>query len=173
MSKFIFVASLILFSCTTYAQVSLEKMDTTLSVFWDPTLKVRLHILDPDEPDARKNNAVLTLFRTDKVNERILFRDSIFAYILLFRITDMDGDGIKDLLIYNMNNGPENKSYHLYLVDQKNGSLKRVKKFERVFNPYFDQGQCLILGYEGFENKLNLYHYQIDKTGVLSATTWR
>jgi hypothetical protein len=148
-------------------------MDTTISVFWDANLKLRVHILDPDEPDARKNNTFLTLFRSDKDNEHILFRDSIFAYMLLFRITDMNGDGIKDLLIYNTNIGAENKSYHLYLVDQKNGSLKRVKKFERVFNPYFDQSQCLIFGFEGFENKLNLYHYQIDKTGVLSATTWR
>ena len=85
----------------------------------------------------------------------------------------MDGNGVNDLLIYNANNGQENRSYHLYLVDQNLEVLKRVKGFEKVFNPYFDQQECLIIGFESFEKKLILHRYQIDKNGNLSMTTWR
>ena len=86
---------------------------------------------------------------------------------------DVDGDGIRDFLVYNTNNGTENLNYHLYLVDQKLGRLTRVKRFEKVFNPYYDQSRCVLLGYESFEQKLILNLYQIDKKGNLSMTTWR
>lgn len=171
--RHILFISLVLTIGTASAQLSSERLDSTISIFWNPNLKVRVQILDPEEPDIKKKNAVLTLYSLDQGSQRILFRDSIFAYKLLFRIMDLDGDGIQDLLVNNTNNGPENLSYHLYLVNQKLGRLTRVKDFERVFNPYYDQKQCFIFGYESFERKIILHHYQIDKKGALSMTTWR
>ena len=171
--RYILFISLVLTVRTTFAQLGSERLDTTISIFWNPDLKVRVQIFDPEEPDIKKKNAVLSLYSLDQGSQRILFRDSIFAYTPLFRIMDLDGDGIQDLLVYNANNGPENLSYHLYLVNQKLGRLTRVKDFERVFNPYYDQKQCLIFGYESFERKIILHHYQIDKKGALSMTSWR
>ena len=172
--KYLFLISLVITVVTASAQnTSSEKLDTTISIFWNPNLKVRIKILDPEEPNSKKKNAVLTLFTLNQESQRMLFLDSIFAYTLQIRMMDLDGNGIQDLLIYNMNNGAENKSYHLYLVDQQLERLTRVKDFERVFNPYYDQSQCLILGFESFDTKLILHHYQIDKKGNLSMTTWR
>ena len=65
-------------------------------------LKVRVMILRPEEPDVRHKNAVLTLFSDEIGSQRILFKDSLFAYMLQFRLMDLNGDGVKDLLIYNI-----------------------------------------------------------------------
>jgi hypothetical protein len=172
--KYIFLISLVLTVGTTSAQqLSSERLDTTISIFWNPNLKVRVQILDPEEQDIQNKNTILTLYSLDQGSQHILFRDSIFAYTLQFKIIDFDGDGIRDLLVYNANDGPQNPSYHLYLVDQKLGRLTRVKGFEKVFNPYYNQSRSVIDGFESFERKLILKHYQIDKKGTLSLTTWR
>jgi hypothetical protein len=148
-------------------EIGSERLDSTISVFWNPMLKVRVNILDPEEPDGRRQNTVLTLYSDENGSQRILFRDSLFAYMLQFKMMDLNGDGIKDLLIYNVNNGQENRSYHLYLVDQQSERLIKVRKFEKVFNPYYDQLRCLIFGFESFERKLVLRQYLINKQGEL------
>jgi hypothetical protein len=161
-------ASLFLISEGAFGQgITSERLDSTISIFWNSMLKVRIKILDPEEPDVKRQNTVLTLFSDESGSQRIIFRDSLFAYMLQFKMMDLNGDGIKDLLIYNVNNGQENLSYHLYLVDQKSGRLTRIKGFEKVFNPYYDQSRCLIYGFESFEKKLILRHYLITKKGEL------
>jgi len=173
-SRYIFFISFFTSGLIAAAQQpSSEKLDTTLSIFWNLEIKVHIQILNSEEFDPQRKNAVLNLFILDHGSQRNVFRDSLFAYTLQIKMMDLNGDGIRDLLIYNTNNGPENRSYHLYLVDQKLGRLTRVKGFEKVYNPYYDQSQCLILGFESFERKLILNHYQIDKKGTLSLTTWR
>lgn len=174
LGKYLFLILIIIAAGPVSAQPpEAERLDTTLSPFWNPNLKLQVRILDPEEPDTRKKNTVLTLYKTEQGSQRILYRDSIFAYTLQFRMTDLNGDGIKDLLVYHTSNGPENRSFHLFLVDQKGERLNRVRGFEKVFNPYYDQSGCLILGSESLEKKLTLNHYQIDKKGNLSLTTWR
>jgi hypothetical protein len=171
--KSIFLISLaITVVLTSAGQSSSEKLDTTISIFWNPNLKVRIQILNPEEEDIKKKNSVLTLFSLDNGSKLILLRDSIFAYTFLIKMTDLDGDGIKDLLIYNANNGSENLSYHLYLVDQKLGSLRKVRGFDKIFNPYYDQRKCLVYGYESFERKLVLYRYIVNKNGTLAMVSW-
>ena len=171
MLRSLLFASLFLISEVAFGQgTAFERLDSTISIFWNSMLKVRVKILDPEEPDVRRQNAVLTLFSGESGSQRIIFRDSLFAYMLQFKMMDLNGDGIKDLLIYNVNNGKENLSYHLYLVDQKSGRLIRVKWFEKVFNPYYDQSRCLIYGFESFEKKLILQQYLITKKGELVLT---
>jgi len=169
----LFILLALTVKATSAQQVSSEKLDTTISIFWNPNLKVQVQILNPDEPETKNKNTILTLYSVDQGSKRILYRDSIFAYTLLFKMMDLNGDGIRDLLVYNTNNGAENRSYHLYLVDQKSERLIKVKGFEKVFNPYYDQSKCLILGFESFERKLILNIYRIDKKGTLSMTTLR
>ena len=150
-----------------------ERFDTTISIFWNKDIKVRLKIFNPGEEDISRKNAVLTVFNSHFGAQRVQYVDSLFAYTIVFRMIDMDGNGIKDLLIYNANNGQENKSYHLYLVDQLSEKLKPVKGFKKLYNPYYDQNECLIVGFESYDKRLMLGHYQIDKNGNLSMTTWR
>jgi hypothetical protein len=147
-----------------------ELPDSTLSLFWNPDLKINIKILDPLEENPGKNNAVLTLYNESRGQRIILYRDSMFAYILEFKLKDINGDGINDLLVYNMDNGAQNKSYHLYLVDQKKGQLMRVKKFERVYSPELDPKRCIIHGFESYEKKIILRYYVIDRRGGLSFT---
>jgi hypothetical protein len=167
--KFIIFISFFLIDVTTSAQqLSSEKLDSTISIFWNPDLKVRVQVINPDEPDIQNKNSILTLYSLDQGTQQILFRDSIFAYTLLFKLMDLNGDGIKDLLVYNTNNGAENRSYHLYLVDQKLGRLTRVSGFEKVFNPYYDQKECLIMGFESFERKMIVKQFSINRLGNLT-----
>ena len=170
--KYILSISFALTVGTTSAQqLSSERLDTTISIFWNPNLKVRVQILNPDEPETKNKNTILTLYSLNQGYQLILYRDSIFAYTLQFKMMDLDGDGIQDFLVYNTNNGAENRSYHLYLVDQKLGHLIKVKGFEKVFNPHYDQKKCIILGFESFERKLILNYYRVNKKGTLSITT--
>lgn len=150
-----------------------ETLDSTISVFWNADLKVRLKIFNPGEEDIKRNNAVLTIYNARTGSQRVQYTDSLFAYTIIFRMVDMDGNGTRDLLIYNANNGPDNKSYHLYLVDQSSEKLIRVKGFEKLYNPYYDQNECLIIGFESYDRKLRLHNYIIDKKGNLGKTTWR
>jgi hypothetical protein len=166
--KTLLFASLLLISEVGIGQeTAFERLDSTISIFWNSMLKVRIKILDPEEPDIMRQNTVLTLSSAESGSQRIIFRDSLFAYMLQFKMMDLNGDGIKDLLIYNVNNGKENLSYHLYLVNQKSGRLIRVKGFEKVFNPYYDESRCLIYGFESLEKKLILRQYLITNKGEL------
>ena len=169
----IFISLLLTFKITSAQQSNSETLDTTISIFWNTNLKVRIQIFDADEPDDQRKNTILTLFSLDQEHQRILSRDSLFAYTLQIRMMDLNGDGIRDLLIYNVNNGPENPCYHLYLVEQKLERLTKVKGFEKVFNPYYDQSRCLIFGFESFERKLILHQYIINNKGILALAYGR
>lgn len=147
--------------------VKTEKSDTTLSLFWNSHLKVRINILDPDETNPVINNALLTLLKLENGYERVIFRDSIYVYTILLKIMDLDGDGMPDLLVYNTNNGPTNKSYHLYLVKQKIERLIKVKGFENVFNPSYDNKYCLIRSFETFDKQLISRDYLVRDDGTL------
>ena len=171
--KYIFFISLSFTVSTSFAQqLSLEKLDTTISIFWNPNLKVRVQIIDPEEQSEQKSNTVLTLYSVDQGSKRILYSDSLYAYTLKFKIMDLNGDGIKDLLVYNTNNGPDNRCYHLYLVDQQQERLTRVKGFEKVFNPYYEQRRCGIIGGLFIKNKIIMHRFLINSKGTLVFTTW-
>lgn len=171
--KYLFFFSLFFtFSTSSAQQLSSEKLDTTISIFWNPNMKVRVQIIEPAEQSEQKKNTILTLYSLDQEPQRFLYRDSIYAYTLKFRLMDLNGDGIKDLLVYNTNNGPDNRCYHLYLVDQQQGRLTRVKGFEKVFNPYYEQRSCGIIGGEFIKNKIIIHRYLINKKGILVMTTW-
>ena len=171
--KYIFFISLSFNVSTSFAQqLSLEKLDTTISIFWNPNLKVRVQIIEPEEQSEQKKNTVLTLYSSDQGSKHILYRDSIYAYTIKFRLMDLNGDGIKDLLVYNTNNGPDNRCYHLYLVDQQQERLTRVKGFEKVFNPYYEQRRCGIIGGLFIKNKIIMHRFLINSKGTLVFTTW-
>ena len=146
--------------------------DTCISVFWNKRLVIRLQVFRPDETDFNMNNAVMTLYTESPEGRKTIYRDSLFVASVEFITTDVDGDGIKDLLIYNRNEGTNNKSYHLYLVDQRPTRLTRVKKFEKILNPVFDPSQCLLTGYESYERKLLLNRYRVNKNGSFSVVGW-
>jgi hypothetical protein len=150
--------------------IAAEHIDSTISIFWDATLKINIRIFETADPDPERYNAVLTVYKLAVGNRKVIFRDSLFCYPLQIKTEDMNGDGMNDLLIYNMSNGPENPSFHLFLVNQKLGSLKKVKKFEKVYSPKFDPKKCLIHGFESYEKKIVLRYYVINKDGVLCLT---
>lgn len=147
-----------------------ERQDTSISIFWNPDLKVRIRIFNPEEPDRGKMNSVLELFsaRKEPEQERIFFRDSMFASMLQIRLADFNGDGVKDLLVYHLNESKENPTYHLYLVNPSEGRLKRVRGFERVYNPYYDHSRCLIYGVDSYERQMVTREYIVNKEGILA-----
>jgi len=66
---------------------------------------------------------------------------------------DFNGDGLKDLLVFSTTGARgSNEFYHLYLV--KGNNLIRVKNFEDIVNPQYDQQHKVIIayGYAGTNN---------------------
>jgi hypothetical protein len=141
--------------------------DSLFSVYRDTTLKVSIHLFNPQEEEDRKKNAVLMQSRIQNGKTKILFRDSISMATLRYKLADMNGDGQNDLLVYNNNVSKINHSYHLYLVDIRTGMLVKVHSFERVLNPVYNWKKCMIAGFEIYERRLILRTYGIDKKGIL------
>jgi len=88
--------------------------------------------------DAEKNNAVLSFGKQEKNQTEILFRDSMFCMYPNIDFQDFNNDKIKDPLVFYYTGGRANPTYHLYLTDNKNHKLIRVKGFEELPNPYLD-----------------------------------
>jgi hypothetical protein len=154
---------------TVYAQEPSKAAvnDSVFKIYWDTTIQISVHIFNPQEEDDRNNNAVLIQTKSGNGGTKILFKDSIFIAALLYKVADMDGDGQKDLLVYNNSASKSNQSYHLYLVDQKTGMLLKVRRFERVLNPVFNWKKCMIQGFELYDKKIVLNTYGVDKKGTL------
>ncbi|GAB4093772.1 hypothetical protein GCM10028786_26990 [Flaviaesturariibacter terrae] len=148
------------------AAVPAKVLDSTVSIFWYPDLKLRVQLLRPDEEDDTKKNAVLTLRNGKAGIGGLLLKDSIYITDIRFRLADMNGDGIRDLLVFRNVEG-YNRHYYLYLIDQKTGRLSRVKGFEKVCDPMYDTKRCAIWGFEMFEAKLVERFWMVDNKGMM------
>ena len=118
---------------------------TVVTLFGDSSYQLILQIFDTtNNYDAENNNAVLTFSKQDKHQTKVLFRDSLFCMYPGIDFRDFNNDNIKDVLIFYYTGARANESYHLYLTDQNNHKLIRVKGFEELPNPYLDTTNNII-----------------------------
>lgn len=72
---------------------------------------------------------------------------------------DYNNDGIKDLLLFVQSGARGGNSYYLlYLINRQKHTLSRVKGFDQIANPTYDQKNKVIVGYGmAGENYYSLY----------------
>lgn len=80
-------------------------------------------------------------------DRKIIFEDSVYSKIGEMTLQDFNGDGIRDILIQNASDVRSNFTYFLYLYDLKNKNFRKVKNFETIKNPEYNQDYKLIESY--------------------------
>lgn len=78
-----------------------------------------------------------------------------------YEYVDYNNDGIKDVVLFTGTGGRGGNSYYLlYLVDPKKHTLTKVKGFDNIANPSYDQKHKVIVGYGlSGENYYSLYRF--------------
>ena len=155
------------FGATTKLKGEIYADSTTVTLFGDNSYKLTLHIFDTTNIyDAENNNAVLTFSKQDKRQTKILFRDSLFCMYPDIVFRDFNNDKIKDVIVFYYTGARANPTYHLYLTDNKNHKLIRVKGFEELPNPNLDTANNII---ESIALSGSNYYrfYRIDKKSKL------
>jgi hypothetical protein len=79
--------------------------------------------------DLSDSNELKTNLRLYKANE-LLLSDTIMCCHLEIDLTDIDGDGNKDLRVFQCTGARANETYNLFLYQKSRSSYKRVKGFE-------------------------------------------
>lgn len=119
--------------------------DSAVTLFDDSSYKLTVRIFDTaNDYNAERNNAVLTFSRLNENQRETFFCDSMFCMYPNIDFQDFNNDKIKDVLVFYYTGARANPTYHLYLNDQKNRRLIRVKGFEDLPNPELDTTNNII-----------------------------
>lgn len=81
--------------------------------------------LTRENNSEREINANLKIFR----NDRIVLSNSLSCSMADVTAKDMNGDGFKDLLVYEGSGARSNQRYNLYIYQKEKRNYKRIKGF--------------------------------------------
>jgi len=148
--------------------------DSTLYLFADSDYQVKFHItrryydqLGSYEGVGERNNAVLKFIHKSKRAEKLLFADSLSCMSAVFDIRDFNNDGVKDLEVFHFDGARSNPRYYLYLINQKNKKLTRVKGFEEIPNAGLDSINNIIVGLALYGDNVDYSFHRINNAGKL------
>lgn len=82
--------------------------------------------------------------------DKVFWKDKIYLKFANDNISreDYNGDGIKDILIFSETGGRGgNAYYYLFLINPKTKKIVRVKNFEKIVNPEYNQKYKVIASY--------------------------
>lgn len=110
------------------------------SIYSKKGLSLILIRYEYEEQDGYENEKNCTFILRNKVNEAIkeVYRDTIFSKVQEITFDDFNGDNVKDILVQNTSDVRSNWSYSLYLVNPKDYTLRKVKGFEVIKNPFYN-----------------------------------
>lgn len=140
--------------------------DSTIVLFGDSSLLVHYHYFKT--LDEQSPNAVLTFTKEVNGVPTIAFVDSLYCLHPDIDLADFNNDRTKDLLVFHYTGGRANPTYYLYLVDNKEKRLTRIRGFEELPNPYLDSLNNIIvsIGLSGTNayrfHRINSKHKLID-----------
>lgn len=119
-----------------------------------PNNKYELQLIqfDTANRDSEEKNMIFKLI--DRQNSKEIIADSIFSLVGEVWFEDFNNDNIKDILIQNNSSARSNWTYHLYLVDTVQNKLTKIKRFEEIPNPTFNE------------------EYNVIENLVVSGTNW-
>lgn len=117
------------------------------SIYPNKSFQLTLITFDTSNEEDIENNSVFIFSKVinDKVVE--IFRDSVYSKVQAIEFHDFNGDKIKDILVQNISDARSNWTYNLYLMNNKKGSLKKIRGFNEIKNPLFDIKYKVIANY--------------------------
>lgn len=118
--------------------------DTIIYHHTSSSLKIILVQLTKE--DLFNYNTLFYLSSNDS-SYNIIFIDSLNCQTQSVELTDYNNDGIEDILIHNTSSARSNESYYLYLVNNTNNKLQKIRNFEKIPNPTFDSENNIITNY--------------------------
>ena len=147
-------------------QPAFNAFDTTISIFTNYKLKIEIY--DPEKINDydTATNARITFTRYQSHKAYTHFSDLLFCKAATVKLQDFNNDGVKDVLIFYDYDVRSNEMYHLYLVNPKSKELIRVKNFEDVKNPEFNQKKNIIESHV-ISGKNYFTYYRINKSNKL------
>ncbi len=115
----------------------------------------------PSDEDARR--FAFKFLRHLNGREIEIFNDTIESSAQKIQYADYNGDATKDILIQNYSDARSNWTYHLFLVDEKLGKLKKVRGFEEIKNPTYLASHDIVTNYvNSGTNWTSFYKIQAD-----------
>lgn len=140
--------------------------DSTFKIFNDDSYFVSFNVLKPKNGESESHLGRLTLNHKVANNIALLLCDTLEFAFPNVELRDMNNDRIRDILINNSSSARSVWTQHLYLVDNKNHELKRVKNFEEVYDPSLDTTNNIISSVARY-SCVHYYFYRITKDDKL------
>ncbi len=110
-------------------------------------LAIQYGVKDDEEDELKTTNIYFgKIGKTDK----IFWREQLQMRLIKDNLTyeDYNNDGVKDLVIYEQFGGNGgNLFYNLFLINPKNHTITKVKDFNQLSNPRYDEKHKIILSY--------------------------
>ncbi len=140
-------------------------VDSSTLIIVKPTQAIFVFTkLDSSEPNSLKEFQVIRF--TKKLDHWIKTIDTPFSDLEVelnkintnyrkWEITDINGDGLKDVLLKIDHDGRQNKSYECFLQDTLNKKFVQIEKFREISNPEYDSKNKVLLS-------TNSYHHGQD-----------
>ena len=167
--------TMLLFGCNNKDHVTNEEVNSNPTTAITETPDENTVIVNCDTLQLKNSKATLYLFGSFEdedsnntifmltQNGKTIIHDSIISNRFKLLYKDFTGDSINDLPIHHYTGTRSNEFYNLYITDTLNNRLKRIKGFEKIPNPRYDNDYNLITCY-GLTgtNYMKFYHIEND-----------
>jgi len=151
---------------TTSPEVSSYNSDTSFIVFNDNRYRVSFEEFTPEEPGGPSYRGRVILTYRYEGKDSIILNDTLDYFRPILQLQDFNNDGIKDITLLYTSSARSVWTHHLYLVDNENHKLIRVKDFENIYNPTFDSINNIITS-TAYYNKIYYSFYRIDSDAMV------
>ncbi|HYF02966.1 MAG TPA: hypothetical protein VEC36_06290 [Patescibacteria group bacterium] len=144
---YVFAFSMIFFSAgNAFAQNQSEQNEVVCDTIYK-NYKIRLIKIAEDEYNEDVPNTIFSFQKLINGKYVEVFKDSIYSKSQYVMFEDFNKDNVKDILVSHTSDTRSNEMYYLYLLDVKNNSLKKVKRFTEIKNPRFIRKYGIIESY--------------------------
>ena len=100
-----------------------------------------------DDEDESELNTILTISKLNNGKYIPYYTDSIFSKVKQIKFEDYNNDNVKDILIQNYSDVRSNWTYNLYVFENNQRKLTKIKGFEEIKNPKYLSKYNLIDNY--------------------------
>jgi hypothetical protein len=120
-----------------------------ISVYFDSSntskrYKLTLNSFNDSTENEKINNTVLQFYIMTDRNDVCVNEDSVYVFRNMVKFEDYNNDKIKDVLVHNYSDARSNRTYYLFLLDTVNDKFIKVKGFEDIKNPTYNEDFMII-----------------------------
>lgn len=109
--------------------------------------KITLATYESLNEDESIPNTLMTVSKLRKGKYIFFFSDSIYSKVKQVKFEDYNNDNVKDILIQSYSDARSNWTYNLYVFENNQRKLTKIKGFEEIKNPKYLSKYNLIDNY--------------------------